>query len=115
MPARYEGRRFRGIENYEVGDFNKETVFRYYQRDKIGWVLFEGCGVEFGTALGIETDSGALDLVFQYLSKSGETKIGKTNLFPSVLPDGRLRLDERWVEGDFVPRNSGTAVVEEEC
>jgi hypothetical protein len=44
-----DGRFFAGVENYDIGDFTEETVYRYHQDGNIVWATIHGGGVVFAS------------------------------------------------------------------
>lgn len=108
----YDNRRFRGVANSETGEVGGDTVFRYRQRDDVVWATYEGGGVRFGTLVATVDGSGALDMRYAHVNGAGELMTGACRSTPEVLPDGRLRLHERWrwTCGD---RSEGKSIVEE--
>ena len=71
-----------------------------------------GGKVRFGTLIARLQAGDVLDMRYQHVNAHGQFMAGECRSVPSVLPDGRLRLDEtwRWTTGD---RSSGRSVVEE--
>ena len=108
----YNDRIFIGIQNYDDGDMTTETVFKYHQKGHTVWGTFEGGNVVYGSMVARMLDDGRLDMVWQYLNKSGTLHTGTCMSTPEVLPDGRYRLHEEWTETSGEGRK-GTSVVEE--
>lgn len=108
----YDGRRFRSLSNSETGEVDAETVFEYHQRGDIVWATYEGGAIRFGTLIARVDAAGALDMRYHHVNAAGELMTGRCRSIPEVLPDGRLRLHERWqwTSGDG---SSGESVVEE--
>ncbi|MEE8577712.1 MAG: n-acetylglutamate synthase [candidate division Zixibacteria bacterium] len=108
----YDNRYFVGKINYDSGDFTREVVFRYRQKDRVVWGSFEGGRVLHGNFVAKVLDDDSLDMVWQYLNKDGVLRRGTCRSQPEVLPDGRLRLNESWeCTGD--DGESGTSTIEE--
>ena len=57
-------------------------------------------------------DDGALDMRYAHVNAEGHLMTGECRSTPDLLPDGRLRLHERWqwTSGD---RSAGESIVEE--
>jgi len=53
-----------------------------------------------------------LDMRYQHVNADGQFMAGECRSVPSVLPDGRLRLDETW-RGTTGDRSTGRSVIEE--
>ncbi|UCE24608.1 MAG: n-acetylglutamate synthase [Candidatus Zixiibacteriota bacterium] len=108
----YDDRYFIGVKNYDNGDLNKETVFRYRQKNKVVWGSFEGGGAMHGNFIARVLDGDKLDMRWQYLNKQGEFRCGTCISTPETLPDGRIRLHELWKTAGAEPQE-GTSVIEE--
>ena len=91
-----EGRVFRGAGAAAVaGEATSETVFEYHEDDGVVWARYEGGVVRLGFLVGTR-DGDTLDFRYSQLNDKGETANGHCSTTISVLPDGRLRLDEDW-------------------
>ena len=112
MNISYDGRTFRPVSNSESGEVSEGTVFRYHQRDDLVWAEYEGGDVRFGTLVAKAAADGTLDMRYQHLNRKGELMTGMCLSVPEVLPDGRLRVRERWrwTSGDH---SEGESVIEE--
>ena len=108
----YDGRVFRPLSNSPNGDVDDETRFEYHQSGTTVWATYRGGDIVFGTLLATSDDAGKLDMRYQHLDGSGNFKTGKCVSTPEALPDGRLRLHERWqwTSGDG---SEGTSILEE--
>jgi len=108
----YGGRVFRSVANSDGGDVDGETTFHYHQRDDIVWATYAGGSVVFGTLLAQADDRGNLDMRYQHVSVDGSFKSGRCQSRPESLPDGRLRLYERWQWTDGA-EGEGESIIEE--
>ena len=108
----YDARVFRSVANSDGGDVNDQTTFHYRQRDNVVWATYAGGAVVFGTLLAQVDDSGNLDMRYQHVSVDGSFKSGRCQSRPERLPDGRLRLHERWQWTDGA-EGQGVSIVEE--
>lgn len=108
----YAGRVFVSISNAAGGDVGAETVFHYHQQHDIVWATYAGGAVAFGTLVARVQADGCLDMRYQHVTNTGEMKAGRCRSTPTLLADGRVRLDEqwRWTEGGD---GEGQSVVEE--
>ncbi|MCK5127330.1 MAG: n-acetylglutamate synthase [candidate division Zixibacteria bacterium] len=108
----YDGRIFKGIENYDDGDLVADTRFYYHQTGTTVWGLIKGNGIRIGTLIAAVEDNGSLVMTWQYLSSNNEFVSGTCFSKPEILPDGRYRLHEEWnVHGpDGI---TGKSVIEE--
>ena len=106
----YDGRVFKGIENYHDGDLNPDTRFYYRQEKNIVWGEITGGNVADGSLLAVVRDDGSLDMSWHYVNKNGALFRGSCYSTPEVLQDGRLRLHETWqIDGG----EAGRSVIEE--
>jgi hypothetical protein len=108
----YEGRIFRLVESSDGGDVSGETTFHYHQRDDLVWATYSGGSVLFGTLLARVDASGNLDMRYQHVSVDRAFKSGHCQSRPERLPDGRLRLHERWQWSDGA-EGHGSSIIEE--
>ncbi len=108
----YDGRRFRAIQNSPTGEVGEETVFEYHQEGHVVWATYRGGAVALGTLVATADAEGRLDLRFGHVNDLGAVMTGVCETTPEVLPDGRLRLHERWrwTSGDG---SEGTSTLEE--
>jgi hypothetical protein len=108
----YEGRFFRSVANSDGGDVSGETTFHYHQRDDLVWATYTGGSVLFGTLLAKVDAFGNLDMRYQHVSVDGTFKSGHCQSRPERLPDGRLRLHERW-QWTHGAEGQGVSIIEE--
>lgn len=108
----YHGRVFKGTVNYNTGDLNQETRFKYYQQGSVVWAEIIGGGVALGSLLARLEADGNLTLVWQYINRAGALKAGTGAIRLEELPDGRYRLHESWRE-TYGGSQGSTSVVEE--
>lgn len=108
----YDGRKFCGVANTANGEVGNQTIFQYRQRRDVVWATYEGGGVRFGTLVASVGDVGELDMRYSHVNDGGTLMTGECKSKPEVLPDGRLRLHERWrwTSGD---QSEGESIVEE--
>jgi hypothetical protein len=105
----YDGRVFRSVENSAGGDVGGQTTFHYHQRQEMVWATYQGGAVTLGTLLATVDANGVLDMRYQHRA-AGVWKSGRCQSRPELLPDGRLRLHERW---QWTDGGEGTSIVEE--
>jgi hypothetical protein len=112
MKINYDGRVFRSVSNSDNGEVSAATTFYYHQQDDIVWATYGGGAIRFGTLVAKVVDAGCLEMRYQHVNARGELMTGRCHSTPAVLPDGRLRLFERWqwTCGDL---SSGTSEIEE--
>jgi hypothetical protein len=108
----YDGRVFRTVENSSAGDTGRQTTFHYHQEGDVVWATYEGGSIRCGTLLAKADEAGNLDVRYQHLSSDGTFKTGRARSRPEVLPDGRLRVHEKWQWTDGA-EGQGVSVIEE--
>lgn len=108
----YDNRLFRSLSNSETGEVSTATIFHYRQKNAFVWATYEGCAIQFGTLIAKVLESGKLEMRYSHINTAGELMTGECVSTPEVLPDGRLRLCEkwRWTCGNGV---TGESIVEE--
>lgn len=96
-------------DNGEVGD---ETRFHYQQDGELVWAEYGGGAIRKGFLIATMLPDNSLDMRYQHVNTQGDLMTGRCRSTPEVLPDGRLRLHERWqwTSGD---ESAGESVVEE--
>jgi hypothetical protein len=108
----FDNRKFSLSRTTPNGDCDPETRFHYRQHGARVWAIYQGGGVQFGSLVAIGDPHGRLDMRYQHVDLSGRLRTGTCQATPEVLPDGRLRLLEKWrrTNGDL---SQGHTVVEE--
>ena len=112
MQFNYNNRVFRLVSTTGNGEVGATTLFHYYQQGNIVWGTYEGGTVRLGNFLALADENGCLDLRYQHINQQDELMTGFCKSTPTVLDDGRIRLDEKWqwTSGD---RSEGVSAVEE--
>ena len=112
MKINYDDRIFTSLENSQSGEVSQETVFHYHQTGNLVWAEYKGGEIVFGSLIAKVDEGGNLEMRYQHLNAKGELMTGKCFSKPELLPDGRIRLHEKWqwTCGDF---SSGESVIEE--
>lgn len=112
MKINYDNRFFTSLENSESGEVSSETVFHYHQTGDLVWAEYKGGEIVFGSLIAKVDERDNLEIRYQHLNAKGELMTGKCFSTPRVLPDGRIRLYEKWqwTCGDF---SSGESTLEE--
>ncbi|CAM3684296.1 hypothetical protein KIPE111705_20450 [Kibdelosporangium persicum] len=105
-----DGRRFRAVADTVGGEVEASTLFTYHEKDGEIWAEYSGGKISRGYLVGTR-DGDRLDFRYTQLNTEGETNTGHCVATVETLPDGRLRLNEKW---EWESRDgSGTSVVEE--
>ncbi|MFD2524089.1 n-acetylglutamate synthase [Emticicia soli] len=103
---------FRSLSNTANGEVGEETLFHYSQNGDIVWAEYAGGMIVKGFLIAKVLADSILDMRYEHINKAGEIMTGKCCSTPELLPDGRIRLHEKWqwTSGDL---SSGESVVEE--
>lgn len=92
------------------GQVGTRTRFTYHEQDGRIWAAYAGGDVVRGHLVGTR-EADELDFRYVQLKQDGTTSSGHCLSTVTDLPDGRVRLEERW-EWES-QEGSGTSVVEE--
>ncbi len=108
----YDKNIFGSVANTDNGEVSAATTFWYHQEGGVVWAEYRGGSVVKGFLVAKVLTDGELDMVYQHLNTDGDFRTGVCRSTPEVLPDGRIRLHERWrwTNGDG---SEGTSVIEE--
>lgn len=108
----YNDRLFRSVANSGTGEVGSETIFQYSQEGKIVWASYKGGEIVFGSLIAKCDAESNLDMRYQHINTKGELMTGICRSTPELLPDGRIRLHERWqwTSGDL---SRGESAIEE--
>jgi hypothetical protein len=112
MNISYDSRTFAPVSSSETGEVGDGTLFHYHQKGDLVWAEYSGGEIEFGSLIAKVLADGTLDMRYQHLNAKGELMTGICRSTPELLPDGRIRLHEKWqwTSGDH---SSGESVIEE--
>jgi hypothetical protein len=89
----YDGRRFRAAG---PGAPAEAPVAVYRQSGDLLWAEFSGGGVRRGSLTGIRRHDDTLEFTYTMVLQDASVLAGHCVSTPQTLPDGRLRLHERW-------------------
>ncbi|MFE5996478.1 hypothetical protein ACFQ6C_06235 [Streptomyces sp. NPDC056454] len=98
------------VADQAPGQVGTRTRFTYHERGGTVWAEYAGGDVVRGHLVGTRRGD-ALDFRYVQLKGDGTTSSGHCLSTVSELPDGRVRLDERWAWES--QEGGGTSVVEE--
>jgi hypothetical protein len=91
----YDGRRFRAA-GPGSDDGADAPVAVYRQRGDLLWADFSGGGVRRGSLTGLCRPDDSLEFTYTMVLADGTVLAGYCESTPELLPDGRIRLHERW-------------------
>lgn len=108
----YHNKKFRPVSNSENGEVDAETIFEYKQSGTILTCRYSGKVIIEGHLLGIVDEDGKIEMRYHQINRAGQLMAGKCHSIPEQLPDGRIRLHEKWqwTSGD---ESYGESVLEE--
>jgi hypothetical protein len=89
----YDGRRFRAAGH---GPGAGAPVASYRQRGDLLWAEFAGGAVRRGSLTGLRRHDDTIEFTYTMVLTDGSVLAGHCRSTPEVLPDGRIRLHERW-------------------
>ncbi len=108
----YHNRKFRAIANTENGETSSETIFHYEQIGNIVTAKYSGGKIISGQLIAIVDDEGCLNMRYHQINDKGEFMTGLCFSTPEILPNGKIRLHEKWewTSGD---KSKGESIIEE--
>lgn len=108
----YNNRLFKSISNSENGEVSNQTVFYYFHNLDVVTGTYSGGKIAFGQLMAKVLEDDSLDLRYQHINTNGQLMTGKCVSTPEILPNGKIRLHEKWqwMCGDL---SSGASIVEE--
>jgi hypothetical protein len=92
----YDGRRFSSEAAETDGSDGTAPVGSYHQSGDLVWAEFAGGSVRTGRLVGTCGPDGVIEAAYVQLLDGGELAAGRMASRPHLLPDGRVRLEERW-------------------
>lgn len=109
----YNGKIFRPVMNSENGETSEETVFVYRQEGNILTSAYSGGKIIKGHLIGIVDAHGNIDMRYHQVNANGELMTGICRSQPELMPNGKIRLHEKWewTSGD---RSHGQSIIEEQ-
>jgi len=112
-PMNYHNKTFRPISNTANGETSEQTVFHYKQIGQILTAEYEGGQIQKGHLIGLVDELGNIDMRYHQVNDKGEIMTGTCQSTPEILPNGKIRLHERWewTSGD---KSKGTSIIEEQ-
>ena len=108
----YNEKAFRAVSHSENSDVSEETIFQYQQNSFLVSATYSGGGVVFGHLIGLVNTEGMMEISYHHVNEEGDIRTGICYSTPEVLPNGKIRLHEKWkwTNGDG---SEGQSVVEE--
>ena len=108
----YNNKTFSPLSNSENGEVDAETLFHYQQEGNILSCSYSGNSIKKGHLIGLVADDGTINMRYHQVNTKGEIMTGTCQSEPEILPDGRIRLHEKWqwTSGDM---SQGESMLEE--
>lgn len=108
----YDGKKFQAVSGSANGEVNGNTIFHYTQNGNMVTARYSGGTIKNGHLIALANAQGILDMRYQHINDKNEIKTGTCISTPEVLPNGKLRLHEKWqwTCDDF---SKGESVIEE--
>ncbi len=103
----YDGRRFR-----KVTAEPDAPVAVYHQRDDLVWAEFAGGDVRRGSLTGVCAADGTVEMAYTMVLTDGAVISGHSTNTPELLPDGRVRFDERWERFGAMAERGTSSIIE---
>lgn len=109
----YHNKTFRPISNTENGETSSETIFLYKQVGNIIASDYSGGKIIKGHLIGLVDEEGNIEMRYHQVNDNGELMTGICKSTPEILPNGKIRLHEKWewTSGD---KSKGHSIIEEE-
>jgi hypothetical protein len=96
MIINYHNRRFRTLQNTENGETSSETIFHYKQEGNIVTSEYSGGEIVKGHLIAKVDENGNLDMRYHQVNSQGELMTGVCQSTPEMLPNGKIKLYEKW-------------------
>ena len=112
MSINFHQKTFKSFINSDNGEVGEQTLFYYQQQNNVVWAEYSGGTIVKGFLLAKVIENDALDMRYEHINSAGEIMTGLCLSRPEILPDGRIRLHEKWqwTSGDL---SSGESIIEE--
>jgi hypothetical protein len=113
MDIHYNNKIFNPVSNSENGEVDLNMCFVYKQEGDIVTSSYTGGRIRSGHLIAIVDDLGGLDMRYHQVNIQGEIMTGICKSSPEIMPNGKLRLHEKWkwTSGDL---SEGESVLEEQ-
>ena len=108
----YHNKRFRAIQNSEQGEVEEGLIFHYQQHGNIVTCTYSGGPIVAGHLIALVDEKGQLDMRYHQVNVEGALRTGLCHSTPEILPNGKVRLHERW-RWTSAPEAEGTSILEE--
>ena len=109
----YNGKIFRPIQTSENSETSNNTVFHYKQNGNVLTSKYSGGNIKEGHLIGTVSRDGIIDMRYHQVNLQNELMTGICISTPEILPNGKIRLHEKWkwTSGD---KSVGESIIEEQ-
>lgn len=109
----YNGKIFRPVTGSTNSETTNKTIFVYKQDGAILTSDYAGGKIKKGQLIGLVDDNGCIEMRYHQVNINNQLMTGKCTSTPEILPNGKIRLHEKWqwTSGD---KSTGTSILEEE-
>ncbi|WP_162416135.1 n-acetylglutamate synthase [Cyclobacterium roseum] len=110
--TQYHNKIFRLVHNSSNGALDGDMRFHYRQQGQVIWSEYKSESILKGHLIGIVADNGIINMRYHQVTHSHEIMTGTCRSVPEILPNGKIRLHEKWqwTSGD---QTSGASTLEE--
>lgn len=108
----YNNKIFVPLSNSENGEVDLSMQFVYHQHGNIVTSTYSGGRIQMGHLIALVDENGNLDMRYHQVNDKGEITTGICKSTPEQLPNGKIRMHEkwRWTSGD---QSEGESLLEE--
>jgi hypothetical protein len=103
---------FKAVSNTENGETSADTIFHYKQEGNTIWATYKGGSILYGSLVGTVDNENRLHFRYNQVNKNYQLRSGMCTSTPEILPDGRIRLHEKW-QWTVDENSEGESIVEE--
>lgn len=109
----YDDKIFNPISNSENGEVDLSMQFVYKQSGNILTSSYSGGRIVSGHLIALVDDNGSIDMRYHQINVQGEIMTGICKSTPEIMPNGKIRLYEKWkwTARDF---SEGESILEEQ-
>ena len=108
----YHNKVFRSVANSGNGEVDAQTIFHYQQSGLIVTADYSGGHIVKGSLIALIDKEGNLDMRYQHVNKQHQLMTGICHSSPEILPNGKIRLHEKW-QWTCGNGSAGESVIEE--
>ena len=108
----YNQKKFRAVSNSENGEIEPGVLFNYTQTGDVVTCNYSSSKIHYGHLLAKVDTEGRLDMRYHQINSNGEIMTGICVSTPELMPNGKIRLHEKWqwTSGDL---SQGESILEE--